>query len=1300
MTRLLCILFLWSAVFSTGAAPIIPGDSVWKYFKGETEASSPDPTAWREAGFEDASWSAGQAPFYYESSPGSATDYTGNTDLPDMDGGYACVFLRAKFFVSNVAEIARLQFKAMGDDGFIAWINGVEITRFNMPAGAVAFDGTALPALGEPVPVHEILLENPEKLLRTGTNVLAIQAFNSSLGGSSDFLIWADLSAPPNSVWSGIGISEFMATNQTTVVDVDGDAPGWIEPHNPTDNAFGLSGWALTSDTNNLRQWVFPNIVLPAHDFVVVFASGKNRNSSTAELHTNFKLPSGGGFLALVDPSGSVVSSFAAYPPQTPDVSYGRDMLLADDVGPFPTSTPGDPNTMGGAGAAPEVVFSRSGGAFVARFDLELSAASNAVIRYTLDGASPDEDSPEYMAAIPVTGSLQVRARAFLSGLRPGALRSETYLQLGPGLEAVTSDLPAIVLYNHGAGDVPVDDFQRVDLAFYEPGDGLTRLTNAATFSTRAGIHLRGSSTLGISKHAYSVEFRDELDNDSDLSPLGLPADSDWVLYAPNNFDPVLLHNPLIYELSNAIGRYAPRTRFVEVYLNTTGGPLTAANYVGIYVLEEKIKWGKDRVPVTKIRSVDKLHPLDNSVPNVTGGYMMKIDRFGPGESGFGAAGQQIVHDYPDETEIKTPQRAPQKQHLQTFMNAFGSALNGAGYANPTDGFRAYVDAPSWIDSHILNVTAFNVDALRLSAYFHKDRDGLLEFGPIWDFDRTQGSTDGRDFNPRRWRSTQGDRGTDFFNYPWWGRMFTDLEFWQAWIDRYQQLRADVLSTNNIFTRIDALAGQVRRQQPREVARWSGLTRPRSGSVSIDGYAYSFNGTYQGEVNFLKKWYADRLRFMDTNFVARPVFGHNGGGYLPGTLLSLESPESGTIYFTRDGSDPRASGGGVSSQAVAYAGPILLSPGLSVRARVLDPSHRNLTGANNPPLSSPWSGPMAATFFEAVPPAISTGLRGLDAYVGQTPTFAFSVTGSPEPTYLWKFNGGVLPGQTNAALTLSITQAGQSGTYTLTATNGVGGAETSFVLNVTPRPVLAITEVQSSESKGSADSTLDHQDWWEMTNLGDFPVNLQGFRFDDDHGSLTNAQTLTNAVIIAPGESVVLVQEMTPAQFVAWWGSAKLPPQLKILAYSNVGFGADRDAIYLWNAAATSVTDTVASVTFGLATRGVTFRYDPGTKLFGGPSAVGRDGAFAAAVNGDVGSPGTIISPLRLAGPIVNQRSALEFGFATQPGWQYAILYKEDLADPAWLTLTNFFAPSDSFLFSDPIDGRQPKRFYRIKVTP
>ena len=74
--------------------------------------------------------------------------------------------------------------------------------------------------------------------------------------------------------------------------------------------------------------------------------------------------------------------------------------------------------------------------------------------------------------------------------------------------------------------------------------------------------------------------------------------------------------------MSNEVGRYAPRTRLVEVYLVTTAGPVTAASYNGIYVLEEKIKWDDNRVAIDKIHSVDTLHPLDNTAPNLTGGYM------------------------------------------------------------------------------------------------------------------------------------------------------------------------------------------------------------------------------------------------------------------------------------------------------------------------------------------------------------------------------------------------------------------------------------------------------------------------------------------------------------------------------------------------------------------------------------------------------------------------------------------------------------------------------------------------------
>ena len=877
-----------SMVISVNAGTFFSTNSTWKYFKGVSEASSPDATAWRTINFSDAAWLSGQGPFYYENDPGSATAYSGNTLLSDMYGGYTCIFMRQMFVVTNPAQISQLQLTATCDDGFIAWINGTEVARFNMPSGSVAYNGTASGALAEPVPVQNDILDNPQSYLVTGTNVIAIQAFNASIGSSSDFFMSSSLGTSSNATWSAVGISEFMATNQSTVQDVDGDYSPWIEIYNPTAADVSLNGWSLTVDTNNLRQWVFPNITIEAKGYIVVFASGKNRTNATAELHTNFRLPLTGGYLALANAGSSVVSSFRAYPAQQPDISYGRDATLPYDVGSFPAPTPDDANSMTGTNAASAVTYSKPGGTFLNSFNLVLSTAdSKAVIRYTLDGSLPTEDSVPYAAPVPLSSSIQVRARAFEPGLMPGALHSETYVQLNAGLAGTNSDLPAIVIYNFGAGDVPTDDDQFVNLALYEPQNGVTTLTNSPTLNLRAGIHLHGSSTLYIAKHAFKVDFWDELNNDKDASPLGLPAESDWILYAPDNFEPVLMHNPLIYQVSNEIGRYAPRTKFVEVYINTTGGPLTASDYNGIYVLEEKIKWGPDRVDIHKSHSVDELHPLDNSGTNVTGGYMMKIDRLGTGESGFYSAGQTIVYDHPSEEDINTPQRQPQKQYLQNYMDAFGTALNGSGYTNLTNGYRAYVDVPSWIDSHILNVVAFNVDCLRLSAWFYKDRNDLLHFGPIWDFDRSQGSTDGRDFNPRTWRSNSPDYGTDIFNYPWWGRMFTDIDFWQAWIDEYQNLRTGIFSTNHIFSAIDSLAAQVRHEQPREIARWSYLTTPRSGTASVDGYSYAFPGTYQGEVNFLKQWYNDRLNFMDTNFVARPVFSNNSGAITPGFTLGM-----------------------------------------------------------------------------------------------------------------------------------------------------------------------------------------------------------------------------------------------------------------------------------------------------------------------------------------------------------------------------------------------------------------------------
>ena len=109
-----------------------------------------------------------------------------------------------------------------------------------------------------------------------------------------------------------------------------------------------------------------------------------------------------------------------------------------------------------------------------------------------------------------------------------------------------------------------------------------------------------------------------------------------------------------------------------------------------------------------------------------------------------------------------------------------------------------------------------NVGALRLIAHIHKPRQGKLFFGRVRDFDRTQGSTDGRDFNPRVWRSPVGDLGTDFFNYTWSDRLCRDIDFWQRRIDRYQSLRDGALSTYHIDGVIDEFAAKVRTERSKE----------------------------------------------------------------------------------------------------------------------------------------------------------------------------------------------------------------------------------------------------------------------------------------------------------------------------------------------------------------------------------------------------------------------------------------------------------------------------------------------------
>ncbi len=194
----------WSAVvlISLGGASAAQGDStfyiergaVWKFFRGVSEASSPDPAAWRATSFDDSTWERGPAPFGYGDPP-YGTDLS--RSAPAMQNGYSSLFLRRSFVLSDAAAVVALQANVNYDDGFIAWLNGVEVLRVGVNGNRgdpVAFDGVAS-TNREPGRYENLEILEPRSLLVTGVNVLAVQAFNS-LKSNNDFKLDLELFDP------------------------------------------------------------------------------------------------------------------------------------------------------------------------------------------------------------------------------------------------------------------------------------------------------------------------------------------------------------------------------------------------------------------------------------------------------------------------------------------------------------------------------------------------------------------------------------------------------------------------------------------------------------------------------------------------------------------------------------------------------------------------------------------------------------------------------------------------------------------------------------------------------------------------------------------------------------------------------------------------------------------------------------------------------------------------------------------------------------------------------------------------
>jgi len=421
-----------------------------------------------------------------------------------------------------------------------------------------------------------------------------------------------------------------------------------------------------------------------------------------------------------------------------------------------------------------------------------------------------------------------------------------------------SSNLPIIVI--NTSGQLIVDEPKiTASMGIIDNDPGMRNMVTDPfnNYDGKIGIEVRGSSSQSFPKKQYGLELRNNLGEGINAPLLGMPAEEDWVLFAPYN-DKSLMRDALAYKLGRDLGWYAPRTRFCEVVLN--------GSYQGIYVLVEKIKRDKNRVDVNKIS------PDEISGDDLTGGYIIKIDK----ESGSGNGGwtstflppnrsstQTIFfqYDHPKAADIA----AQQKNYIRSFMANFEGNLSGTNFNNPVTGYSRYIDVSSFIDFYIANEVGKNVDGYRLSTYLYKQKDsdgGKLHMGPIWDFNLGFGNADYcTKGNPEGWVTNFNTIcPQDFWLIPfWWNRLNQDGVYRSKMAARWAELRADKFQTNRITEYIDSVYMVLNAEsQQRNFQRW-----PVLGQYVWPNYFVG--SSFLEEVNWLKSWVTNRLNWMDAN---------------------------------------------------------------------------------------------------------------------------------------------------------------------------------------------------------------------------------------------------------------------------------------------------------------------------------------------------------------------------------------------------------------------------------------------------
>ncbi|MBK8807533.1 MAG: CotH kinase family protein [Bacteroidales bacterium] len=577
------------------------------------------------------------------------------------------------------------------------------------------------------------------------------------------------------------------------------------------------------------------------------------------------------------------------------------------------------------------VLFSESSGVKQNSFMLSLSTTEQGRdIYYTTNGQIPTQNSTRYTQPISINQTTIIVAISYKNGVADPLPSKAGYIYLASNMQQFSSNLPILVIENFNQGAIPepevnfmgggdLVDKQFVVAALYEPVNGRTTFSSNPSISTNGGIKVRGSSSVTFPKKSYGFDSWDGQCVETDIKPLGMAKSADWVLFGSQNQDPTYIRSVWIYELSRQIGQWAPATRAVEVFINANGGTVDTADYLGLYFFMEKIGRGNEKLDIAKLSDT-----LEITDPEISGGYIIKVDRLDAEATGFTCLHTSNFNTtnyyYPKERNMPVAQKPWIRNYFTTFENALKEIPNSRRYTD-------YFDVQAAIDHWILKAMPMDADGFVLSEFMHKDRDGVIKMGPVWDLDRSAGSVDTRTTNFNSW---SGGALVDYQTYGWYGYLHKDPEYSIALKDRWFQLREHEISNNNIDRIIDSLAFVMKEAISRDEKLWP-FTR--------------LDKTFQGEIKHLKDWLHSRVDWIDTQWGSVPQL-YSGNSLLrgaefevvPGYSVSIQKPQNaqGTIYYTTDGTDPRLVGGGINPTAKTFSNAISIQNITELKARIYD----------------------------------------------------------------------------------------------------------------------------------------------------------------------------------------------------------------------------------------------------------------------------------------------------------------------------------------------------------------------------